>query len=204
MNPYEILGVKPGATQDEIKSAYRKLAKQYHPDQYGDNPLKDLAEEKMREINEAYDTLTKNSTTSNNSSSNNTYSNSYNTYNNSQGQGTGLRDIRNDIAAGRYGVAEQKLNAITMRNAEWNFLYGVVMVNKGWYDSGLKYIETACSLDPNNFEYKQTLNNLRSRTQNYSGGYYRTTGGNNMDCCTQLICADCLCECCGGDLIACC
>ena len=51
MNPYEVLGLKPGATQEEIKKAYRNLIKQYHPDQYGDNPLKDLAEEKMREIN---------------------------------------------------------------------------------------------------------------------------------------------------------
>ena len=53
MNPYEVLGVKPGASQDEIKSAYRKLVKQYHPDQYVDNPLKDLAEEKLAEVKEA-------------------------------------------------------------------------------------------------------------------------------------------------------
>ena len=62
MNPYEALGLKPGASQEEIKKAYRNLIKQYHPDQYGDNPLKDLAEEKMREINTAYDMLTKNAT----------------------------------------------------------------------------------------------------------------------------------------------
>ena len=57
MNPYEVLGVKPGASQEEIKSAYRKLVKQYHPDQYVDNPLKDLAQEKLAEINKAYDML---------------------------------------------------------------------------------------------------------------------------------------------------
>ena len=51
MNPYEVLGLKPGASQEEIKKAYRNLIKQYHPDQYGDNPLKELAEEKVREIN---------------------------------------------------------------------------------------------------------------------------------------------------------
>ena len=75
MNPYEVLGLKQGASQDEIKSAYRKLIKQYHPDQYIDNPLKDLAEQKMREINEAYDTLTKNN---GNYGSSNNYSNSTN------------------------------------------------------------------------------------------------------------------------------
>ena len=49
MNPYEVLGVKQGASQEEIKSAYRKLVKQYHPDQYIDNPLKELAQEKLAE-----------------------------------------------------------------------------------------------------------------------------------------------------------
>ena len=65
MNPYEILGIKPNATAAEIKSAYRTLIKQYHPDQYGDNPLRELAEEKMREINGAYDQLTKGNSSSN-------------------------------------------------------------------------------------------------------------------------------------------
>lgn len=59
-NPYKILGVKEGASYDEIKKSYRELAKKYHPDRYQNNPLADLADEKMREINEAYDYLMKN------------------------------------------------------------------------------------------------------------------------------------------------
>ena len=58
-NPYKVLGIKEGASYDEIKRAYRELAKKYHPDRYQNNPLADLAEEKMREINEAYDALMK-------------------------------------------------------------------------------------------------------------------------------------------------
>ena len=56
-DPYKVLGVSPSATDEEIKDAYRKLAKKHHPDQYGDSPLSELAGEKMKEINEAYDTI---------------------------------------------------------------------------------------------------------------------------------------------------
>ena len=58
-DPYEVLGVPHGASEEEIKKAYRELARKYHPDNYANNPLADLAQEKMKEINEAYATLTK-------------------------------------------------------------------------------------------------------------------------------------------------
>lgn len=58
-DPYEVLGVDPSASDDEVKKAYRELARKYHPDNYQNNPLADLAEEKMKEVNEAYDAVTK-------------------------------------------------------------------------------------------------------------------------------------------------
>ena len=81
---------------------------------------------------------------------------------------------------------------------------GVVHSNKGWYDSALQNITTAANMDPNNFEYRQTLQQLNSRARGYGQPYYRTTGGNSADCCTNLICLDCCCEAMGGDLISCC
>ena len=56
-DPYEVLGVSPNATDDEVKAAYREMARKYHPDNYTNNPLSELAQEKMQEINEAYDTI---------------------------------------------------------------------------------------------------------------------------------------------------
>ena len=204
MNPYEVLGLKPGATQEEIKKAYRNLIKQYHPDQYGDNPLKDLAEEKMRDINAAYDALTKNA--GNTYSSSNSSNSSYNS--SSSDNSYMFSEIRRLIQSGNFTEAENRLNSISNnRNAEWNFLYGVLLTNKGWFDAGLKHIQTAVNMDPNNFEYRQTLNSLHQRTQAYSNNYYRTTESNNAnacDCCINLWCLDSICECMGGDLIGCC
>lgn len=204
MNPYEVLGLKPGASQEEIKKAYRNLIKQYHPDQYGDNPLKDLAEEKMREINTAYDMLTKNAT----GSYDNSYSSSNsNSSNNNSNDAYALSEIRRLIQSRNFSEAERRLNSIQNRNAEWNFLYGVILTNKGWFDAGLNHIQTAVNMDPNNFEYRQTLNSLHQRTSAYSGNYYRTTGNsstNACDCCINLWCLDSICECMGGDLIGCC
>jgi molecular chaperone DnaJ len=202
MNPYEVLGIKPNATQDEIKSAYRKLIKQYHPDKFGDNPLKNLAEEKMIEINKAYDILTKNSGDNNNYSSS-----SSSNYSNASTGSSDFQEIRRAIQSGNYAFAESKLNSITNRTAEWHYLYGAVLLNKGWFDSALEHMNTAVSMDPNNFEYRQGLNSLRQRGNNYSNQYYRTTNTNNADmcnCCLNLWCLDSICECFGGDLISCC
>ena len=204
MNPYEVLGIKPGASQDEIKSAYRKLVKQYHPDQYVDNPLKDLAEKKLAEVNQAYEMLKNNSGTSSssyNSSSNNSYTNGE-SYSSDTAQ---YAEIRRMIQSGNNIAAETRLNSISNRNAEWHFLYGMVMLNKGWFDAAINNLETACRMDPNNFEYRQNLNNLRMRARSYTNTY-RTPGGNAnaFDCGINLWCLDSICECMGGDLIGCC
>jgi curved DNA-binding protein CbpA len=198
-NPYEVLEVKEGASKEEIKKAYKEIVKKYHPDQYGNNPLKDLAEEKLREANEAYDYLMNNASSSNGHSGNPSYNNNSSSYGN-------LNEIRNDLQRGDLRAAEDKLNRISNRDAEWNFLMGVLFLRKGWYDNAYNYIVNACNMDPNNIEYRQTLNNLQNRNTSYRQTYYGRGRGNNdfCDICTTLWCADTFCECCGGDLIECC
>ena len=58
-NPYEVLGISPNASNDEVKKAYRELSRKYHPDSYANNPLAELAEEKFKEVQEAYDQIMK-------------------------------------------------------------------------------------------------------------------------------------------------
>ncbi|MEG0771875.1 DnaJ domain-containing protein [Clostridium sp.] len=199
-NPYEILGVRQGASEEEIKKAYRELVKQYHPDKYENNPLKNLAEDKLREINEAYDTLMKGfQGSTGNGGYSNTSTGNYGTNNNI------FQEIRMEINRGNLNGAEAKLNAIPNRNGEWNFLMGMIHFRKGWFDSAYRLFNTACSMEPNNFEYRQMLNELNNRQQNYRQTYYGRSGRNDDMCggnmCLKIWALDTCCECMGGDCI---
>ncbi len=188
-DPYAVLGVPSTASADEVKRAYRELAKKYHPDNYINNPLSDLAEEKMKEINEAYDAIINSRSSSNSSSSSSGgYSGSY-----YQGGNSKYQNIRRAIAENNILLAEQLLSQATVRDAEWHFLMGSVMLRKGWYDNARTYFEKAYSMEPNNREYAEALNRMRytGNSGNFSGGMITP-----CDCCTGLMCADCLCDCC--------
>ena len=127
INPYEVLGVREGTSKEDIKKAYREQAKKYHPDQYGDNPLKDLAEEKMQELNEAYDSLMKNTSSSNSYQSSNSYnsSNNYNSSSNDDYTNNNIyQSIRMDLNSGNISSAEQKLSSMNTKTAEWNLFNG--------------------------------------------------------------------------------
>lgn len=196
MDPYKVLGVSKDADQETIKKAYRELAKKYHPDKYVNNPLASLAEEKLKEINEAYRILTEGG-----QSSDNAYKSSYNSYSG----GSDFSNVRELIRRGQIANAEAILDSTNIRNAEWHYLKGLISLQRGWYDRAVNYINMACRLDPNNQEYRMALNNINQRVNSY-----RTYGGNMgygnsdpCDCCFKLWCADSLCECCGGDLFSC-
>lgn len=203
-NPYEVLGVSENATDEEIKSAYKALAKKYHPDNYVDSPLADLANEKMKEINEAYDTITdmrKNGGSANSSGYSSGSSNSYAGYGysgNSQ-----FHSIRMLINSGRILDAERMLNNIpqSQRNAEWFFLNGMVMMNKGWSEQAYSCFRQAYTMDPNNPEYRAAFNRMNSQRTYGPGGYDQrgTAGCSCCDICVGLWCADTCCSCMGGN-----
>ena len=196
-NPYEVLGVKETASKDEIKKAYREMAKKYHPDQYGANPLRDLAEDKMRELNEAYDYLMKN-TPDTSSYSGGSYGGNYSGSSNYQ-------SIRMDIQTDNFASAESKLSRMNVRDAEWHYLSGIVNQRKGWYDAAYNNLTTACRLDPSNLEYREALNRMNNRNDVFRDSYRGTRRDMDFcDICTTLYCMDCCCECSGGDLISCC
>lgn len=222
-DPYQVLGVSPSATDEQIKNAYRELARKYHPDNYANNPLADLAQEKMKEINEAYDQIQRQRKQQQSSRSGQGYSQGgysqggysrgYAGQRSYAGGGSQFADIRQLLNANRVSDAEELLEGIpqSRRDAEWYFLRGRVFYVRGWLDQAYNYYVRANQMSPGNAEYQTALNQLmwQRNTGRPAGGYgdYRnvqTGGASGCDMCMGLICADTCCECMGGDLISCC
>lgn len=205
-DPYSILGIGRSATDDQIKQAYKDLIRKYHPDNYAGNPLEDLAADKTKEINEAYDQIMSSRRGgSSQNTSNGTYGNSYES--NQQ-----FQDIRRMIQQNRIVEAEEILDGMssTSRTAEWYFLKGVIFSQRGWMEQAFNHVRTATQMDPSNQEYKAAYSRMTGQQNgNFQGnpyGGYNTSGngGSGCDCCCQLMAMDCCCECMGGDLIPCC
>ncbi|MBQ9272811.1 MAG: J domain-containing protein [Mogibacterium sp.] len=203
MNPYEVLGVSENASEEEIKKAYKELVKKYHPDKYQDNPLADLAEEKLQEINEAYDTIIKQKQSGSGSSGygygySSGGSSSYSSGSGSSGTPDYMQ-IRRYLDANNLVGAETMLNSTRDRSAEWFFLAGMLSYKKGWYDDAMNKLQTATRMAPSNTEYKQTYARHVSMGGQYQNQAYGKGYGNNDDMCCQAlqcyICADCCCDC---------
>lgn len=202
-DPYVVLGISRSATDDEVKKAYRELARKYHPDNYAGTAKAAECEEVMKEINEAYDTIQR-ERQSGGDGSFHSYGNTY-----SSSGTTSFANVRKLIAEGRYSDAELIIDSTPAgdRGAEWNYLKGCLLTQRGYYFDAMRYIETACYLDPSNPEYNEAKNKMKARSSSF-GGEYRTA--NNVgDCdicgtCSTLICCDTCCECLGGDCISCC
>ncbi len=209
-DPYSILGVSPQASDDEVKKAYRELARKYHPDNYHDNPLADLAQEKMKEVNEAYELIQKQRESGGSGYGQggygqNAYQQAYGAQNRSASPQ--YNQIRALINAGNLQQAENMLNGISIHDAEWNYLMGCVYWRKGWMDEASRYFRTAASMQPGNIEYRNAVNHMNRNNSAYASpgfGNTQMTEQAMCNCCSNAILADCCCEMLGGDLISCC
>lgn len=202
-NPYEVLGVPRTATNDEVKKAYRQLCKKYHPDSYVNNPLADLAEEKFKEVQTAYEQIMK-------ERENGGYS--YDSNGQSRTQATGgnqetveLQAARNYINARRFREALNVLANIGNRSAMWYYYSAIANMGIGNNLVAVDHAKQAAAMEPNNMEYVNFANQLQFRGQRYQTtgyGYGRPSYGSGNLCC-DLWCMDTMCECMGGDLCSC-
>ena len=215
-NPYDVLGVSPSASDDEIKKAYRDLTRKYHPDANVDNPLADLAEEKFKEVQEAYDTIMRERSSGSSGSYSYGGSSSGSSGSYSYGGGTspgGAPDPRlqaavNYINSRRFREALNTLDQIPERSAMWYYLSGCANAGLGNNVLARDHAAQAVNMEPNNLQYRQLLNQLDFSSRRYQSSPYGAGYGGGYSCgtgnmCCDLCIADQLCECMGGDLCSC-
>lgn len=200
-DPYQVLGVSESATDEEIKKAYRDLARKYHPDNYHDNPLADLAQEKMKEVNAAYDAIQRERSGRTSAGYAQSYGTAYQTrqsgyqqqYQDTSEESRILHQVRWSVMmGGNLDQAERMLAQVSEqgRNGEWYFLMGQVCYRRGWVDEARRYYQTACAKDPGNGEYRQALDNVSSR-----GSAYRPNGYGMSSTCGGHLCGPLACSC---------
>lgn len=183
-DPYKVLGVSPDASDDEIKQAYRRLAKQYHPDR---NPGDEVAAKKMQEVNAAYEQIKNPEKTQSQSGSYGSYGGygnygsygsygGYGSYQHAQSQPEGDPYQRAAYNYLRYGKFQEALNALsscTKKDAKWYYLSAIAHDGLGNQVTALEHIRRAVSMEPDNPQYLRALQHLEN-----GGQFYRQQAGN--------------------------
>lgn len=219
-NPYDVLGIPQSSSDDEVKRAYRELSRKYHPDANVNNPLRDLAEEKFKEVQEAYDTIMKERENGggygyNYGGGSSGYGYGYGYGGSGQSgysggrQSTEMQAVYNFISNRRFQDALNVLNRMPNRTAEWYYLSALANNGVGNNVLAKDHAAQAVNMEPNNVQYRQFLNQISWNSQRYQTNPYGQGYGNgNSPCgtgnmCCDLWIADTLCECMGGDLCSC-
>ncbi len=220
-DPYRVLGLSPGASDEEVKAAYRALAKKYHPDLNPGNPR---AAERMNEINAAYDQI-KNPQAQEADYGSGSWGGTYGgawsgAYGGSYGAGAyqsresaernELRAARNFIRSREFMQAVNALSGVPVseRDGEWYYLHAIANFNMGNRVAALDSARRACTAEPGNERYRQLLLQIQQGAQTYDEagegfGFRRVNlGGNNL--CMSLCVANLVCNlCCGGRFLFC-
>lgn len=209
-DPYSVLGVSRDATDEEIKKAYRNLSRKYHPDANVNNPNKEQAEERFKEVQQAYDQIM-------HDKQHGGYGGYYGSaYNGSgfDGFGGGYKNAQNteeDIemqAAANYirnryyQEALNVLNRMTKRTARWYYYSAVANSGAGNNVMASQHIRTAVDMEPSNLEYRQFLQYMENGGSWYQGmgSVYQNPAGSVGRWCVSILLLNLFCNlcCCGN------
>ncbi len=216
-DPYKVLGLSPGASDEEVKAAYRKLAKKYHPDL---NPGNQRAADRMNEINAAYEQIK-------NPQPQDSYGAGYGSgaysgawggayesagayQSRESGERNELKAARNFIRSREFAQAVNALSGVptSERDGEWYYLHAIANYNLGNRVAAMDSARRACAASPGNERYRQLLLEIQQGAQAYDAagegfGFRRVNlGGNNL--CMSLCVANLVCNlCCGGRFLFC-
>ena len=206
-NPFVVLGVSEDATQAEVQEAYERLKNEYRQEIHVEGDGGKRAAKKLSELEDAYREVMERLSS-----------------------GAEVKGIYEHVVSllksKKINEAQTALDKISERDAEWHYYQSAVYHAKGWYFEAKAQLEMAINMDPQNEKYKETMERMK---QHDASSYGETSGGaapganagragydtyeemgrsrprvDGGDCCMSLLCADCCCECMGGDLIRCC
>ena len=194
-DPYEVLGIQRGASDEEIKKAYRAKCKRWHPDL---NPNDPTAEEHFKEVQAAYDAITKGETGPQMGGG---YGGGYGQQSGASYSGSDspeMQAARNFVVNGRYAEARRVLDGMTARNARWYYLSSLANQGLGNSIDALQDARRAVQLDPNNTEYRMHLQRLQNPGRTYRTQTTYAQPGGIMRWCWSMILLNLLCNCCCG------
>lgn len=217
-SPYDILGVAPDASEDEIKKAYRKLSRKYHPDANMNNPNKEQAEERFKEVQQAYDAIMNGKTNDGYGGYGANYGgNRYGGFGGFGGFGTNygnqsansygddkdaqyLNAAMNYIRGGDYNSALRILSEIENRTGKWYYVAAIANYSFGNQATAMQYIQIAMKMEPGNMEYRQLYNTMQAGSSWYTtrSAEYGYPGSGSNYCCNLCLMNLCLNMLCGG------